>query len=307
MANIIRSLFRPFRIKIPFLVDVVYISDPEQIKKIEASGAVDRLHTYGTKSLPFWVKTFFRATRFCDSERDLWFLSLESDENPEIARRRATLKTEIDKGYSPADVQNIADLLKAKVDDETLANAIAQVVNRRFFGEEMPLEITKAAQQTLQTLGETVIPWKYVRARRSQTKIMAYCEARLGADAHLVDIGHNIGETVQTAVIALRRLSANLDKRVDKIFTQHALTTKVPRIATKSTRFDGLLLFPTVPGKTVVIFQIEKAAAKTNDVLFTFGTGRNERACVFKDFFLDFMKDLQKALRDGGPKTSAQV
>jgi hypothetical protein len=57
----------------------------------------------------------------------------------------------------------------------------------------------------------------------------------------------------------------------------------------------------------VLILQIEKAAAKTNDMLFTFGTGRNERACVFKDFFLDFMKDLQKTLRDGGPRTSAQA
>ena len=304
MANIIRSLFSPLRIKIPFLVDIVYISDPELINKIEASGAVDRLHAYGTKSLPFWVTAFFRATRFCDYERDLWFLSLESDTNPEIVRRRASLRTEIDKGYSSADVQTIADLLKAKADDETLAHAITQVVNRRFFGEEVPLEITKAAQRSLQTLGETVIPWKYVRARRSQKKIMAYCEARLGADAHLVDIGHNIGETVQTAVVALRRLSANLDKRVEEIFTQHALTTKVPRIATKSTRFDGLLLFPTVPGKTVLILQIEKAAAKSNNILFTFGTGRDQRACVFKDFFLRFMKDLQEALKDGTPNTS---
>jgi hypothetical protein len=47
----------------------------------------------------------------------------------------------------------------------------------------------------------------------------------------------------------------------------------------------------------VVIYKIGKAAARTNEVLFTFGTGRPERACVFTDFFLSFMKDLQKTLR----------
>jgi len=134
---------------------------------------------------------------------------------------------------------------------------------------------------------------------------MAYCERTLPGNAHLVDIGHNIGETVQTTSVALRRLNDNLDRPVEEIFTRRALTTKVPRIATKSTRFDGLLLFPTVPGKTVLIFQIEKAAAKSNCILFTFGTGRDQRACVFKDFFLHFMKDLQEALRDGTPNTPA--
>jgi len=306
-ANILRSLFSPVRIKIPFLIDIVFISDPEQIKRIEASGAVDRLHTYGTKSLPFWIKTFFSATRFCDYERDLWFLSLESDHNPEIGKRRASLTSEIAKVYSSTDVQNIADLIKAKADNETLAYAITQVVNRRFFGQDVPPQITRAARHTLQRLGETFLPWKYLRARASQKKIMGYCESTLGGRAHLVDIGHNIGETVQTTSIALRRLNENLDKPVEEIFTRRALTTEVPRIATKSTRFDGLLLFPTVPGKTMLILQIEKAAAKSNDILFTFGTGRNERACVFKDFFLDFMTDLQRALKDGGPKTSAHV
>ena len=220
MANIIKSVIRPLRLKIPFLVDVIYISDPQQIKKIETSGAVDRLHAYGTQSLPFWIKTFFRATRFCDSERDLWFLSLESDKNPEIAERRASLKAEIDKGYSPADVQTIADLLRRNADDQTLAHTITQIVNKRFFGQDVPRPITRAARYTLQRFGETVLPWKYFRARASQKKIIAYCERTLSSDAHLVDIGHNIGETVQTTAGALRMLSANLGKPVEEIFTQ---------------------------------------------------------------------------------------
>ncbi len=126
---------------------------------------------------------------------------------------------------------------------------------------------------------------------------MTHCAARLPKDAHVLDVAHNIGEVVQAAVGTLLRLRDNLDRPVEEIFTSHAPTPQVPRIAIRSSRFGGLLLLPTKAAKTVVIFKIGKAAAKTGDLLFTFSTGRPERACVFQDFFLAFMRDLQKALR----------
>src|SRR2546422_5596611 len=73
----------------------------------------------------------------------------------------------------------------------------------------------------------------------------------------------------QAAVGTLLRLRDNLDRPVEEIFTSHAPTPQVPRIAIRSSTFGGLLLFPTRPAKTVVIFKIGKAAAKTNDLLFT--------------------------------------
>jgi hypothetical protein len=304
MANNIKSL-RRVRLKIPFFVDVIFVADPEQIRRIETSGAVDRLNTYGTESMPFWMKTFFGATRFYDSKRDLWFLSLESERKPETRDRRACLQARVDQWYTPEDVETIADLLEAKADDETLAHAIAQVVNRRFFGQDLPRSITRAASYTLQEFKETMVPWRYFRARAAQKRIMAYCEKTLRGKAHLVDIGHNIGETVQTTAVALRRLYANLDTPVETIFTRHALTSVVPRIATKATRFNGLLLLPTVPRRTVLIYQIEKAATQSCDIRFTFGTGTDERTCVFKDFFIAFMEDLQATLRAGAPKKPA--
>jgi hypothetical protein len=33
-------------------------------------------------------------------------------------------------------------------------------------------------------------------------------------------------------------------------------------------------------------------------LLFTFGTGTSERACVFMGFFMEFMTELQKELRN---------
>ena len=126
---------------------------------------------------------------------------------------------------------------------------------------------------------------------------MSYCQHNLSQDVHLLDVGHNIGEVVQATAGSLKTLKDNLDKPVEEIFTKYAPTPQVPRIAIKVSTFDGLLSSPTTPGKTVLILQIAKAAAKTKDLWFTFSAGRAERACVFKDFFLNFMTDLQQELQ----------
>src|SRR2546426_1595679 len=52
VLNLIKSWFYPLRIYIPYVIDVIMVSDPEHIKRIEASGDVDRLHKYDTASLP---------------------------------------------------------------------------------------------------------------------------------------------------------------------------------------------------------------------------------------------------------------
>ena len=307
MLNFIKSLFNPLRIKIPFLLDIIIVSDPEQIKKIETSGDVDRLHKYDTAALPWWVKFYFKATRFHDDERDLWFLAFESASNPSYRQRRAYLEEKVGIGYSEEDVKKIAELLKKNADDEVLAHEMVQIVNWRFFGQEIPLSITKAAKDTLQNLSEAIFPWKYIHARQAHKQVIDYCEYALSRNVHIIDAGHhNIGEVVKTTTGALKTLKDHLDKPVEEIFTSHPLTPQAPRIAVKSSNFDGLLLFPTTPGKTVVLFQIGKAAAKTHDINFTFGTGSPERACVFKEFFLSYMSDLQKELWKVAPQGPPQ-
>lgn len=298
MSNISRSFFNPLRITIPYLLDIIIVSDPEHIKKIETSGDVDRLHAYDTASLPWWVKFYFRSTKFHDDKRDLWFCPFESSSNPSYQPRRAYLEEKVATSYSQEDVKRIAELLNTNANDEVLAHEMVQVVNQRFFGKEIPLPITKAANNTVQKISEAILPWKYIQGRKSQQEIMNYCEQNLSKNVHILDVGHNIGEVVQATAGGLRKLKDNLDKPVEEIFTKHALTPQAPRIAIKSSTFDGLLSSPTTPGKTVVLLQIGKAAAKTQDIFFTFGTGSSNRACVFKDFFLEFMKDLQRELRE---------
>lgn len=292
-----RSLFNPLRVTIPFFMDLVIVSDPEQIKSIEASGDVDRLHHYSTPELPWWVRFFFRATKFYDDKRDLWFCPFESSANPTYVPRRAYLEAKVGEWYTPEDVRRIAGLLAAGADDEALAFEMVQVVNRRFVGTEIPREVTKAARCPLQNFVEAIFPWKYRRARQAREKMLEFCEAHLPKGVHVLDVGHNIGEVVQTTAGALRRLHENLDRPIEETFTTQGLTPQVPRIAVRESRLGGLVRRAIKPGKTVVILKNGTAAGKAHDLYFTFGTGRKERACVFMPFFLAFMADLQSELK----------
>jgi hypothetical protein len=289
------------RIRIPYLIDVIFVSDPEQIKRIEASGDVDRLHRYATAALPWWVRFYFRATRFHDAARDLWFLALEPASDPGYERRRAYLSERVATRYTRADVDKVARLLQARTDDEELAYELAQVVDRRFVGQEIPRSITTQARRTLQTFGEALLPWKYGRARRAQRDVMDYCAhaggGGGGGDGHVIDAAHNIGTVAKTLTRALRMVAADLETPVERLFTAHPLTLEAPRIAVRSSRLGGLLRSSMKPGWTVVIFKIGAAATETSNLFFTFGSGGPRRACVFMDFFLAFAADVQGALR----------
>lgn len=292
------SAAAPRRITIPRLVDVVFVSDAEQIRLVERSGDVDRLHRYETADLPWWIRSFFKATKFHDAERDLWFCPMEPTSNPTYRQRRAYLEEKTALGYSKADVHAVATLLESGASDEFLAREMVQIVNRRFFGGEVPLPIIHAAKFTLQNLGEALLPWKYRRGQASQRRIMDYCDRTLPRDVHRLDVGHNIGEVVQATAGALRRVAASPDTPVEQLFTANAPTPQVLRIAVRESTIDGLLGRPARAGWTVFILKIGRAAGQTGDIRFTFGTGDAERACVFQEFFLRFMKDLQDVLRE---------
>ena len=297
MLNSVPSLFNPLRITIPFVLDLILVDDPEQIKQIETSGEVERLHYYETQSLPWWVKLYFPSTRFHDHEDDLWFLPFESSSNSTYLQRRAYLEEEVATGYTQEDVKKIARLLKTDASDELLAYEMVQIVNQRFFDGQILSEISLAARATLQKITEAFLPWKYFEGIKSQQKIMDFCKDNLAPDIHPLDVGHNIGEVAKSTASSLKILRENLHRSVEDIFTEYAPTTEVPRIAVGASTFNGMLSYPTIPQETVVILQIAKAAAETKDLRFTFGTGTSERGCIFKDFFLNFMKDLQYELQ----------
>src|SRR5205823_8491326 len=97
----------------------------------------------------------------------------------------------------------------------------------------------------VQTCALPIFPWKYSRATRSQQYVTNYCARTLPRDVHVLDIAHNIGTVVKTLTRALKMVQGNLDTPVAEIFTSHPLTLEAPRIAVRSSKLDGLLLFPT--------------------------------------------------------------
>lgn len=297
MLDQLNNVFKPLRITIPFVLDIIFISDPDRIKQIENSGDIDRLHYYETQSLPWWIQLYFPSTRFHDRQRDLWFTPFESSSNPTYLPRLTYLEEQMATGYSQDDVRRIARLLRTKASDESLAYEMVQIVNKRFFESNIPLEITTAAQSTLQKITEAFLPWNYFQGVKSQQKIMDFCKHNLASDIHPLDVGHNIGEIVKLTTGSLKILRENLNRSVEDIFTKHAPTTEVPRIAIKASTFNGMLSYPTIAGQTILVLNIAKAAAETKDLRFTFGTGTSERSCVFKEFFVNFMKDVQYELQ----------
>jgi len=199
--------------------------------------------------------------------RDQWFCPFESASNPTYQPRRAYLEGKVAEGYRPEDVQHIADLLTARADNETLAHAMVQVVNQRFVGTEIPLPVTRAARNTLQKFSEALFPWKYRRARRSRETMLEFCEPRVDQGVPALDVAHNIGEVVQSTAEGLRRLNDNLDKSVEDLFTIHAPTLQVPRIAVKRSRLGGLLWLPTRPGGRMDLASINVLRDRNRGVL----------------------------------------
>lgn len=114
-----------------------------------------------------------------------------------------------------------------------------------------------------------------------------------------VDVAHNIVAIANDMVPAMKTLKANLGSDIAHTFTRakNCPVPVVPRVVTEASTFNGLLAYPAVPGKTVIMLMLGKAAEATGSLFYTFGTGDFTRSCAFKPFFEAFMGDLQKELR----------
>jgi hypothetical protein len=81
----------------------------------------------------------------------------------------------------------------------------------------------------------------------------------------------------------------------------------VPRIAVQNSTFDDLLWYPAVAGRTVFIMNIGKAASKSGNLLYTFGTGTRTGACPFLPYWKAFMAELQAKLIGGTPERDVEA
>lgn len=297
MTILDRFIRSPFRIRIPYIVDVVFIAEPDHIREIEFSGDVERLHFYPTQSLPSWIRLYFGVTRFHTPQDDHWFLPFESATNKEYEPRRDYIKGKLGEGYAPEDVKHIADLLLSDATDDKLAAEMTQIVVERFFNEPIPPAVPYDARRTLQKMRDALKPGYYSRAQKAHNRLYQYCIQNVKAGTNAIDAGHhNIGTVSTSAVTALKTLRDSLEREPEEILASNPLTPHVPRIAIKHSTFGGLLNSTTSPGWTVCLYRIAKVARETGDISFTFGAGVPERRCLFYEFFISFMADVKQEL-----------
>jgi hypothetical protein len=116
---------------------------------------------------------------------------------------------------------------------------------------------------------------------------------------------HAFGSVITKMASAITTLrKSSYDTPIQALFTraENTPTPTTPRIFVQKTTLNGVLSYPSVPEKTVVLLNNAKAAQATNDLFFTLGGGQpGNRVCAFKDYFEHFMRDLQQELRSPSP------
>lgn len=296
---------RPLRIDLPLPfvpIDIVFVSEPNQVKAINQSPNVHHLHSIPTKDMPKWCQLFFSATNFHNFKRDKWFLAFESDSDPTYVTRRAMHDNRARQGFTHEDVHRVAQLCQANADEETVADALAQIVAGKILGKEIPRNIVREARKTLKNpqIVDALIPGHYSAGAKGEDTMFRWCQANVPEGVEPIDGSHAIGSTSRPFAHAVMVLKDNLDTPVEYLFTRskNCPTQNLPRFTSEVTTLNGLLDRPSIPAKTVIIFLILQAAEKSSSLFFTFGAGiPGNRICAMKDFIVNFLTALQQDLK----------
>lgn len=298
----------PLRIDLPFPfipLDIVFISDVEQFLTANNDPAIDHLHRVDTKKLPRWAQWYFEGTHFHNGPRDKWFLAFEPKTSPSYAERRATHDRLLSTEYTPEAVQRVAALIRAGADEDAIADAVAQTVigGNLLSGTEIPTSLVQTARHFLRPqITDALVPGHYAASKKAQEACYEWCAAgRTPPGLHTSDMVHAFGSVITKMAFAITTLrSSSLDTPIQTLFTRakNTPTPTTPRVFVQKTTLNGILSYPSVPEKTVVLLNNSQAAQATNDLFFTLGAGQpGNRVCAFKDYFEHFMRDLQQELR----------
>lgn len=146
---------QPLRIDLPFPfipLDIVFVSGVEQIRAIQhAPDVAYHLHRVDPKQLPKWTQLYFGATHFHNRPRDKWFLAFESTATcPGYAEQKAMHEKWLAPECTDDDAKNFANLLRANVDEDAVANAVAQTtIGRGLLKKQIPISVIKTARKFL--------------------------------------------------------------------------------------------------------------------------------------------------------------
>ncbi|KAK9811700.1 hypothetical protein WJX72_008597 [[Myrmecia] bisecta] len=243
------------------------------------------------------------STRFHDDRSDKWFVPFDADTPAtHAAARRSTISRLLATGHTPADVQKVAEIVRADGDLQQLADYMTPMVNSRFIdGQAIPNPVIDAARAPLNSIGDALRPGNYQKAHEGMRQLLDFCNKAVALppdQLQAMDVAHNMSAVACKFTEAVQTLKASPTTPIDKLFTipKNLPTPTIPRIAVAPTTFGDLLAYPAIPNKTVFLLSNSSAAGATGSLWYTFGSGTPDRACAFKPFFEAFMADLQKEL-----------
>lgn len=287
-------------------IDIITVEHPELIRRIESSGIVDRPHVQETRNVSFFSRWFLDASKLHVQSKDKWFLGMESvtqgklETDAGYQKRVEFLNEKLGEGFNAEDVKEMHEVIKGGTDEELFKKGI-EIVNRRWLkeGTVIPDSIVKDTETTLKEQSQSFNPFKRFAGVKSTERVAEWVEQSMIPGGHVGDMNHSVHTASQSIAPLLKEYTQRSKKGSLKDF----LIEKLPvptllRTATQASKLEGILKEPLkepmIPYRTMVIYDIGKAARSTKDDRFIFGAGIDARQCVFAKFFYDFVESLDK-------------
>eukprot|EP00884_Botryococcus_braunii_P007948 jgi/Botrbrau1/17154/Bobra.0157s0048.1 len=174
---------KPIRIDLPlffFPIDMVFLKRARDIHaavltESTSNPCLGRIHCLSTAELPYWLRLYFKSSRFLAQTSDSsfsWFLPLEK-KNYEYGQRR----TAHDKNLAVGNVNRkcVLEVMRLALNDdkEGLQFYTANMISRLFGGKDVPLDIVQAATSTISGFDTQILlrPFPFLAAMRANQKL----------------------------------------------------------------------------------------------------------------------------------------
>lgn len=298
-------------------IDIVTITDPETITALSSGNDLARLDSVHTtpSTMPWIMRRYFKKGRMWNNSFGYFMPFRENQETT-----RSYLGAKFTPGsYDVSEYVNKAvDILldkekmsKKEAADNELNAAFVNAIGARFISSSLPQDVLKTGETQVKGVGDSFIPFKCPRSEKGIDFTCRFMRDKLNENGDVkaynlpdnfpMDVAHSIFGGAVHGANALRTLAENPDKDVELIMCQRdGVTESVARVVVKDSSLGGILPSnnPARVGKTLIVLKIGPAARATGKLEFAFGSGTDMRRCCAEPAILEFMKSVQKELKN---------
>lgn len=282
---------------IPMLLsDVVRVSDPEIIRKININPDVGRI---GNSEPPWILKMFFRASKFFHPSSGMYHITQLDNGSFEQEQRRKAALHQVSVGFSKNQLDTLSGLVHSDKDLHTVTKESGQVMSSLVLslpeGQKLPDDVAEANINTLNSITAVFNPIRYIRALRARGTVENYVQNQKPSEKYVGDFVHNLGASFQGFGRAMTQLRNAGQQDALSFFCQNPIVPAVMRVPKVITTLDGIFPEdqPLIPGKTVIILEIGEAAKESKDPTFLFGPGSGNRECPIMNLFFKTAASVQ--------------